>query len=78
MFLGINDEGAGTVKSFNKKNNYTLTTLEDKSGKVHRAYRASAIPSVFVIGKDGLIVKHFVGSREEDEFMTALQAAGLQ
>ncbi|MGI9070247.1 MAG: redoxin domain-containing protein [Bryobacteraceae bacterium] len=34
VFLGINDEGAGTVKSFNKKNNYTFVTLEDKNDKV--------------------------------------------
>jgi peroxiredoxin/outer membrane lipoprotein-sorting protein len=78
VFLGINDEGAGTVKSFNKKNNYTFVTLEDKNDKVHQAYRATAIPSVFVIRKDGIIATHFVGSRGEDEFMAALQAAGLQ
>jgi thiol-disulfide isomerase/thioredoxin/outer membrane lipoprotein-sorting protein len=34
VFLGINDEGAGLVKSFNKKNKYTFVTLEDKNDKV--------------------------------------------
>jgi peroxiredoxin len=78
VFLGINDEGAGTVKSFNKKNNYTFVTLEDKNDKVHQAYRATAIPSVFVIRKDGIIAKHLVGSRGEDEFIAALQTAGFR
>ncbi len=77
VFLGINDEGAGTVKSFNKKYNYTLTTLEDKEDKVYRAYRANAIPSVFVIGKDGTVRRHFVGAREESEFIAALHQAGV-
>jgi peroxiredoxin/outer membrane lipoprotein-sorting protein len=77
VFLGINDEGAGTVKSFNKKNNYNFVTLEDKDGKVHRAYRARSIPSVFVIRNDGVVVKHLVGDREENELIAALQAAGL-
>lgn len=78
VFLGINDEGAGTVKGFNKKHNYTFTTLEDPNDKVYRAYRATSIPAVFVIGKDGMIVKHFVGAREEDELISAIHAAGLK
>jgi peroxiredoxin/outer membrane lipoprotein-sorting protein len=78
VFLGINDEGAGTVRSFNKKNNYTFVTLEDNGDKVHRAYRATSIPSVFVIRKDGIIAKHLIGSRGEDEFLSALQGAGLR
>ncbi|HEX3684392.1 MAG TPA: redoxin domain-containing protein [Bryobacteraceae bacterium] len=78
VFLGINDEGAATVKSFNKKHEYTFTTLEDTNRKVHRAYQASAIPSVFVIGRDGVIRKHFVGSREEPELLAAISAAGAR
>lgn len=45
VFLGINDEGASTVKSFNKKHEYTFTTLEDTNRKIRRAYQATAIPS---------------------------------
>lgn len=75
VFLGINDEGASTVKSFNKRHDYTFTTLEDNNRKVHRAYQAHAIPSVFVIGADGVIRKHFVGSREEPELLAAITAA---
>src|SRR5579875_645359 len=75
VFLGINDEGASTVKSFNKKHEYTFTTLEDTNRKVHHAYQANAIPSVFVIGADGIVRKHFVGSREEPELLAAITAA---
>jgi peroxiredoxin/outer membrane lipoprotein-sorting protein len=75
VFLGINDEGSSTVKSFNKKHEYTFTTLEDTSRKIHRQYQANAIPSVFIIDKDGIIRKHFVGSREEPELIAAINAA---
>jgi len=75
VFLGVNDEGASTVKSFNKKHNYSFTTLEDTHDKVHAAYRANAIPSVFVIAKDGTIVKHFVGGRSEEELLAAIHTA---
>ncbi len=75
VFLGINDEDSSTVKNFNKKNNYTFMTLEDTSDKVYSAYKASAIPCVFVIAKDGTIVKHFVGGRSEDELLAAIKSA---
>ena len=76
VFLGINDDGTGTVRNFNKKNGYTLTTLEDTSRKAHRDYMANAIPAVFIIGRDGVIVKHFVGTREEPDLVRAIEEAG--
>jgi cytochrome c biogenesis protein CcmG, thiol:disulfide interchange protein DsbE len=78
VFLGINDEGASTVKGFNKKHEYSFTTLEDGKRNVIKAYHANAIPNVYVIDRNGVVVKHFVGSREEPELMAAIKAAGLR
>ena len=75
VVLGINNEGKGTVKNFNKKYQYNFTTLEDSGGKVQRNYRASSIPNVFIIGKDGVILRHFVGTREEQELRAAILQA---
>ena len=75
IVLGIDDEGSGIVKSFCQKNSYTFTTLQDSGRKLHRAYQANAIPNLFVIGRDGVIVKHFVGARDEPELRAAIQTA---
>ena len=78
VVLGINDEGAGEIRGFLKKNKYTLTVLDDSKRAVFKLYGARAIPSVVVIGRDGIVVRHYVGSREEAELRAALQAAGLE
>jgi peroxiredoxin len=78
VVLGVNDEGASTVRAFFKKTEHGLATLEDTGRKVHRTYHADAIPTVFVIGTDGVIVRHLVGGREKSELMAALREAGLQ
>jgi peroxiredoxin/outer membrane lipoprotein-sorting protein len=78
VIFGINDEDSGTVKSFLKKNDYNLTTLMDSKRTVHRMYGASAIPSVIVIDRNGMIKAHYVGSRSEEELVAALKTAGLE
>ena len=77
VVLGINEEDASKVRSFNTHYKYTFMTLEDNSRKVQRAYHANAIPNVFVIGRDGVVVQHFVGTREEGDLVAALHAAGV-
>lgn len=78
VVLGINDEGAATVKNFDRKNNYTFTTLEDPSRKVAGLYQARAIPAVFVINRDGVIVSHLIGGRDESQLLAAIRSAGLE
>jgi peroxiredoxin len=77
VVLGVNDEGAGEVRGFLKKHQYSLTVLDDSRRTVFKLYGASAIPSLLVIGRDGIVARHFVGSRGEAELRAALQAAGL-
>jgi len=75
QFFGVNDEDSGTVKSFLKKNSYELTVLLDGKRQVHREYGVSAIPTLFIIDKQGVIREHFIGSRSEAKLRQAIQAA---
>jgi peroxiredoxin len=75
IIAGVNDEDSGKVKSFVKKNEYSFPTLMDSSRKVHAAFRVRAIPSVLVIGPDGVITKHFIGGRSEKDLRAALDQA---
>jgi len=75
QFLGINDEDSGTVRGFLKKNPYGITVLMDSKGSVHRTYGVHSIPTLLVIGPDGVIRQHFVGGREEKELQQAITSA---
>jgi peroxiredoxin/outer membrane lipoprotein-sorting protein len=74
-FFGVNDEDTGTVKSFLRKNSYELAVLMDGKRQVHRQYGISAIPTMFIIDKQGVIREHFIGSRSEAKLRQAIQAA---
>ena len=74
QFLGINDEESATVKGFLKKTGYGITILMDSKRTVHRTYGVSAIPTLLVIDREGVIRQHFVGGREEKELHEAIAA----
>jgi peroxiredoxin/outer membrane lipoprotein-sorting protein len=76
VVLGINDEEGNAAKKYLEKNSLTLPTLDDNSQKAHRLYHVSAIPTVFVIGPDGKVLKYFRGGRSEETLRAALKAAG--
>jgi peroxiredoxin/outer membrane lipoprotein-sorting protein len=78
VVLGIDDEGEGEIRSFLKKHNYTFTVLHDSKRTVSELYGARVIPSTLVIGRDGVVVRHFVGARGEADFRAALRAAGIE
>jgi peroxiredoxin len=75
QFFGVNDEESGTVKDFLRKQAYDLTVLMDGKKQVHREYGVSAIPTMFIIDKQGVIREHFIGSRSESKLRQAIQAA---
>ncbi len=77
MVLGVNDEGKGTARDFAAKANLAFDTLDDSGRKVHRLYRVSAIPSVFVIDRHGKVVRFLLGSHSEADLLAALKTAGL-
>jgi peroxiredoxin len=77
VILGINDERPEVASEFLKKNGYTFSTLVDERKEVARNYRVSGIPQVFVIGRDGRVVTHYVGARSEGDLRAALKRAGV-
>ncbi|MGA3025133.1 MAG: TlpA disulfide reductase family protein [Bryobacteraceae bacterium] len=74
QFLGVNDEDNGTVKGFLRKNACGVTMLMDSKHTVHRTYGVHAIPTIFVIDRDGVIRQHFIGGREAPELRRAIAA----
>lgn len=72
-FYGINDEDSGTVKDFLRKHSYDMTVLMDGKRQVHRQYGVSAIPTMLIIDKRGVIREHFIGSRSEAKLRQALE-----
>jgi peroxiredoxin len=75
QFFGINREDKGTVAAFLKKHNYELSVLMDNRKEAHYQYGITGIPTLFVIGRDGVIRQHFVGGRSEAVLRKAIQAA---
>jgi len=74
QFYGISDEEAGTIKDFVNKNHYGLSVLLDSKRTVHLQYRISAIPTLLIVDKQGVIRDQIVGSREEADLRKAIQA----
>jgi len=75
QFFGVNNEDSGTVKDFLRKHKYELPVLMDGKRQVDRQYGISAIPTMFIIDKQGVIREHFIGSRSEAKLRQAIQAA---
>ncbi len=78
VVLGINDEKLDVARGFVQKNNYTFPVLMDTQGSVNQQYQVEAIPTVLVIGKDGIVKVHFVGGRTETQLRAALKKAGME
>ena len=74
QFFGVNNEDSGTVKTFLKNHKYELPVLMDAKRQVDRQYGVSAIPTMFIIDKQGVIRQHFIGSRSEAKLRQAIQA----
>jgi peroxiredoxin len=56
------DTSAERVASFLKKRPVGFPVLIDSQGDVADAYRFSGLPAVFLIGRDGVIVRRYRGS----------------
>jgi peroxiredoxin len=76
VVLGVNDEG-NTAKAFAQKVGLTFPTVDDSRLKLHRLYRVSNIPSIFIIDRDGKVVRFLRGAHDEADLRAALKSAGL-
>jgi peroxiredoxin len=66
-FVGVNDEDAGTMKSFVSKNGYEIPVLMDARKQIHRRYGIRSIPTLFTIDRGGTIRQHFIVSRTREQ-----------
>ncbi len=77
VFLAASSEDPATIKAFLKKYGYTFKVVqvsaEDAAGK----FKATSIPSGFVIDQDGVIRAHLVGAQSEKQLRAALGRAGI-
>ncbi len=75
--LGVNDEGKGTARRFAEKNGVSFTILDDSGYKAHRLYKVNSIPKMFLIDRDGKVVRYLSGGKEEQVLRAALKSVGL-
>jgi peroxiredoxin len=61
VFAVNQQEDKGKVQEFVEKTKLTVPVLLDLEGKAGNEYKANAIPETVVVGKDGKIVKVFIG-----------------
>jgi peroxiredoxin len=53
-----------TVRDFAKEFGLTFEVLHDSTGVIQEIYRATGVPQTFVIGRDGLIRKKWIGGED--------------
>ena len=75
-FYAVNlQEPKDTVDKFLKDNGFTMPVLLDLKGDAADAYQIRAIPTTYVIDKDGTILLKKIGSTTAAELETALKRA---
>ena len=66
VFAVATDKRSDEVKSFLAKHSYTFQTLMDPDLKTSRQFRVFSMPTSFLIDRNGLIVKRYLGEEEWD------------
>jgi len=77
VILGVNDEGKAPARKYAEQAGLAFQTLDDSGSKAHRLYRVHAIPTLFLIDKNGKIVLFLKGGREPARLRAALTSVGL-
>jgi peroxiredoxin len=58
------EEGRSKVTAWTQKHPVTLPLLLDPTGNTSAAYRITATPTVFLVGRDGRLVAKAMGTKE--------------
>jgi peroxiredoxin/outer membrane lipoprotein-sorting protein len=77
VILGVNDEGRGTASQAARQMKLPFDTLDDGARKAHTLYRVQSIPSIFLIDRDGRVVRYLRGAQSEQALRAALRELGL-
>jgi peroxiredoxin len=63
--VSVDPEGKEqTIRDFAKEFGLTFEVLHDSSGVIQEIYRTAGVPETFVIGRDGLIRKRWIGGED--------------
>jgi peroxiredoxin/outer membrane lipoprotein-sorting protein len=73
-FYGVSDEALATVKKFVEEHRYEMPMLLDSNREIHRRYGIHAIPALFVIDRDSVVRRQFIGARNEPELRKAIRS----
>src|SRR5258706_7854941 len=81
IVLGVDDEPAAVIRSFNSKNGITYPTLLDPDRKVHDLFgvdgNGQGIPLTVVFDREGRFVDRVPYPHTEENFLKVLKKAGL-
>jgi peroxiredoxin len=62
--VGVSVDAKGdddAVRDFLRENGITFTILRDPDARVSEAFRTTGVPETFLIGRDGVILDHWIG-----------------
>ena len=82
VILAVNQgESQDVVKAFLKRRGFTFPLVMDESGDIGASYSASALPTTYIIDREGLVVGRAKGGREWDhpdmvQWLNGLSGAG--
>ena len=77
MFVAASSEDQPVIEGFLQKNPYTMRIARISEEDARNKFKATSIPTGFVIDKDGIIRAHLVGAQNEDQLRRALARAGI-
>ncbi|HTR44242.1 MAG TPA: TlpA disulfide reductase family protein [Thermodesulfovibrionales bacterium] len=66
VFAVATDKRTGDVQSFLAKHSFTFQTLADPDLKTSRMFRVFSMPTSFLIDRNGVVVKRYLGEEEWD------------
>ena len=78
VVYGVNSEAATNAKRFLEKTPLSFPTLVDARSKVSQQYSVSAIPTVIVIDREGVVSAYKVGYQNEAALRALLEEVGIQ
>lgn len=76
-FVAASSEAQPVIESFLQKNPYTMRIVRISEADAQGRFKATSIPTGFVIDKDGTIRAHLVGAQNEEQLRRALAKAGI-
>lgn len=75
--MAVSDEDASTITGFLKDNPYTMPMFRDVDRKASDEFKIDAIPTMFIIDREGKLAAYFLGYHEESEVRAALKKVGI-